>query len=136
MPVASGAHQTQRENLAMAEVDLNAQAVIAAGGSLSAQADIGTKVLAAIVLPAAWIAAAGGLTFQASVDGGATWGEVTTAAGAAYTVAYTAAGPATIGIDPTTLRGVSSIKVRSGTKAAPVNQTSTVTVTLITRLKF
>lgn len=109
---------------------------ITAGTSLSAEADIANKQLVGIVLPAAWIAAAGGLTIQASVDGGVTWNEITTAAGAVFTAAYTAAGPANIAIDPTTLRGVLSIKVRSGTKASPVNQTSTVTVRLVTKLVF
>jgi len=107
---------------------------IAAGQSLSPEIDIGTKSLVGLVLPAAWIAAAGGISFQVSVDGGSTWNELLTVAGAAYAVAFTAAGPAYIAVDPSTLRGVQAIKVRSGTAGAPVNQTSTVALTLITRL--
>ena len=99
---------------------------------------IGNKSIVALVLPAAWVAAAGGLSFQVSVDGGANWRELSTSAGAAYAVAFTAAGPAYIAIDPTTLRGFSSVKVRSGPVGAPVNQTAVggVTVTLVTRLVF
>lgn len=119
----------------MAEVD-NIQAQIAAGQSLSAEVDIGSKSLVGLVLPGTWIAATGGISFQVSVDGGATWNELTTSAGAAYAIAFTAAGAAYIAIDPTTLRGVQAIKIRSGTALAPVNQTATVTLTLVTRLVF
>jgi hypothetical protein len=117
----------------MAEVDL-IQAIIAAGQSLSAEADIGNKVLVGIVLPANWSATAGGISLQASLDGGTTWNEVTTVAGAPYAIAFTAAGAASLAIDPTTLRGIPSFKIRSGTKAVPANQTNTVTLQLITRL--
>lgn len=119
----------------MAEVD-NIAVQIAAGQSLSPEVDIGSKALVGIVLPSAWIAAAGGISLQISVDGGNTWNELTTAAGAAYAVAFTGAGPAFIAIDPTTLRGVQAIKVRSGTAGAPVPQTSLVALTLVTRLAF
>ena len=117
----------------MAEVDL-ILANFTAGQSLSAEADIGNKVLVGLVLPAAWIAAAGGISLQASVDGGVTWNEVTTVAGAAYAAAFVGAGPAYIAIDPATLRGIPSFKVRSGTVGAPVVQTATLAVTLVTRL--
>jgi hypothetical protein len=117
----------------MAEVD-NITAQIAAGQSLSAEIDIGPKSLVGLVLPANWIAATGGISFQSSVDGGTTWNEVTTVAGAPYAIPFTAAGAAYIAIDPKTLRGEVALKVRSGTKAAPVNQTNLVTLTLVTRL--
>jgi hypothetical protein len=120
----------------VSEIDIISTAVIAAGQSLSAEADIGNKVLVGIVLPANWSAAAGGLSFQASVDGGVTWNEVTTAAGSAYVVGYTAGGGAYLAIDPTTLRGISSFKVRSGPAGAPVNQTNLVAIQLVTRMVF
>jgi hypothetical protein len=119
----------------MAEVD-NIQTSILAGASLSAQTDIGTKSVVGIVLPSNWTAAAAGITFQVSIDGGLTWNELLTVSGAAYTVAYTAAGGAYIGLDPATLRGFPSLKVRSGTVGAPVNQTNAVTLQLVTRLVF
>lgn len=117
----------------MAEVD-NISASIAAGQSLSPEVDIGSKSLVGIVLPANWSAAAGGLSFQVSVDGGVTWNELTTVGGTAYAIAFTAAAGAYIAIDPATLRGVQAIKIRSGTAGAPVNQTNAVTLTLVTRL--
>lgn len=117
----------------MAEID-NILAQIAAAASLSGQTDIGTKSIVGLVLPAGWTAAAGGISFQVSIDGGTTWNELTTQAGAPYAIAYTAAGAAYIAIDPNTLRGVQSVKVRSGTAVAPVVQTNPVTVTLVTRL--
>lgn len=117
----------------MAEVD-NVNAQIALNQSLSAEVDIGGKSLVGLVLPAAWVAAAGGISFQASIDGGTTWNELMTGVGIPFSLAYTAAGPAYIAIDPTALRGVQALKVRSGTAGAPVNQTSAVTLTLVTRL--
>jgi hypothetical protein len=115
------------------EVDL-IQAVIAAGNSISAEIDIGAKSLVGLVLPANWIAAAGGISFQVSVDGGATWGELTTVAGTPYSIGFTAAGAAYLAIDPTTLRGAQALKVRSGTLASPVPQTNSVNLQLLTRL--
>lgn len=115
------------------EID-NFPVPISAGQALSGQIDIGTKSLVGIVLPVGWSAAAGGISFQVSVDGGATWNELTTQAGAAYAVGFTAAGAAYIAIDPATLRGIQSLKIRSGTAVAPVNQTNLVALTLVTRL--
>jgi hypothetical protein len=109
---------------------------IAAGQSLSPQIDIGTKALVGLVIPSNWSAAAGGISFQASIDGGSTWNELSTAAVAPYFINYTAAGAACFAIDPTTLRGFASFKIRSGTAGAPVNQTNSVTLSLITRLVF
>jgi hypothetical protein len=119
----------------MAEVDV-ITATISAGQSLSTEADIGSKSLVGIVIPAAWIAAAGGLSLQMSPDGGITWCEVRTISGSAYAIAYTSAGAASIEIDPTTLRGISALKIRSGTVGSPVNQTNTVILQLVTRLVF
>ena len=115
----------------MGELD-NITATISAGQSLSAEVDIGVgKSLIGIKLPSNWTTA--GLSFQVSVDGGATWGELNDQTPAAIGVGSTAAG-AFIGFDPTKLRGVQAIKVRSGTVAAPVAQANTVNLTLVTRL--
>jgi hypothetical protein len=115
------------------EVD-NVACSIASGQSLSGQIDFGSKSLVALILPSNWSASAGGLTFQASVDGGQTWSELTTTAGTAFTIAYTVAGAAYLAVDATTLRGVQSIKIRSGTVGVPVNQANTVALQLITRV--
>jgi hypothetical protein len=117
----------------MAEID-TLQVQIAAGQSLSPQIDIGTKSLVALVLPSNWVAAAGGISFQASIDGGTTWNELLTLAGTPYAISFTAAGAAYLALSPDILRGVQSLKIRSGTSASPVPQTNTVVLQLVTRL--
>lgn len=119
----------------MAEVD-NVTVQISSGQSLSAEADIGSKSLVGLVIPTNWTTA--GLSFQASVDGGVTWGDVTTVAGTPFTIASLTGGTLAyeVAIDPTTLRGVQALKVRSGSLASPVNQTNTATLKLVTRLPF
>src|SRR4051812_35588918 len=99
------------------------------GQSLSAGIPLGTRQLHAVAMPAAWDAAH--LTFQVSVDGGATWLEMTTSAGAA--VDYTVAAAQFIAIDPTLWRAANMIKVRSGASGAAVNQTADRILTLITK---
>lgn len=101
-------------------------ATIATGQSLSGEVDIGANSLVGIAMPAAWTAAS--ITFQVSPDGGTTWLELQTVS-SEYTV--TAAASQFIAIDPTALKGFNAIKVRSGTSASPVNQTSGATLTLI-----
>jgi hypothetical protein len=107
-------------------------AAIAAGQSLSAQINIGGKTLTAIAIPAAWTTA--GLSFQASSDGGATFGELLDETATARNVSSVTGGVYTvIAVDPTKWRGITCIKVRSGTSAAPVAQANAVTLTLLTR---
>ncbi len=103
-------------------------AVIANGASLSPEVDLGARTLVGIAMPAAWTAAA--LTFQVSVDGGATWLNMQTASAE---LSYTAAAGQYIGVDPALWRGVNAIKVRSGTSGTPVNQGQQATLTLICR---
>lgn len=107
-------------------------APIAAGQSLSAQINIGGKTLVGIAIPANWTSA--GLSFQASGDGGATFGELLDETATAKSVGSVAGGTYTeIAFDPTKWRGITCIKVRSGTSASPVIQTNTVSVKLLTR---
>jgi len=108
---------------------VNITATIAASSSLSPEVDLGIGTLVGIAMPAAWTAAA--LTFQVSVDGGVTWNELTTSAGAA--VSYTVAAGQFIAVDPTLWRGINAIKVRSGTSGSPVNQVSQAALTFVTR---
>jgi hypothetical protein len=118
----------------MAEIDI-ITTTIAAGQSLSPQVDIGTKSLVGLVIPSSWIAATGGISFQVSPDGGATWYELTIASSAAaYIIAFTGAGPAFLAIDPAILRGISSFKIRSGLVGAAVTQTGGAAIQLVTRL--
>jgi len=101
--------------------------VIANGASLSAAATLGiNRLLVGIQMDSGWDAAA--LTFQMSPDGGTTWLEMQ---GASAVLTYSAAASQYIAIDPTLWRGVTMLKVRSGTVGAPVNQTAQRTLTLI-----
>ena len=122
-----------RAKAAMAEIDVISATIPAGAGGISGEIDIGNKSLVALVLPAGWLAAAGGITFQMN-PGDGNFYEVFTAAGSAFALAYTAAGAVCILVDPTTLRGAVAIKIRSGTSGAPVNQTGAPVLQLVTRL--
>lgn len=104
-------------------------AVIANGASLSGEVDLGALDLVGIVMPAVWTAA--GMTFQVSIDGGVTWVEHTTSAGAETT--FTVAASQYVAVDPTLWRGVNAVKVRSGTLAVPVSQGQATTLNLVCR---
>ena len=103
-------------------------ALIANGTALSAAVGLGDGTLCGIAMPTTWDAAS--LSFQVSVDGGVTWGEMQTITAA---VSVTAAAGQYIALDPAIWRGINHIKVRSGTLAAPVNQSADRTLTLQTR---
>jgi hypothetical protein len=103
------------------------QVTITSGQSLSIAATLGVnRLLVGIQMDVGWDAAA--LTFQMSPDGGTTWLEMQ---GASAVLTYNAAAGQYIAIDPTLWRGVTMLKVRSGTSGSPVNQTATRTLTLI-----
>lgn len=95
------------------------QAKIASGTSLSAEADIGSKLLVGVVMPATWDAAS--VTFQVSLDGGQTFLDLHNVTAE---VSLVAAASQFIALDPAAYRGVNAIKVRSGTSASAVNQTA------------
>lgn len=104
---------------------------IASGTALSPAITLGDKQLTGIGMPAGWDAAA--LTFQVSVDGGTTFLEMQ---GAAAVISYAAAANQYVAVDPTLWRGVTTIKVRSGTTGSPVNQTADRILTLLTKPAF
>lgn len=102
---------------------------IAARESLSAPADLGEFQLTAIITPAAWTPAS--ITFQVSVDGGATFYD------------YYGVGKFTETVMPVqpsrmykiallTLPGGVQIRIRSGIAALPVAQAAGRTFSLIT----
>ena len=105
---------------------------IAAGQSLSPQVDLGALTLVGICFPASWVAA--NPTFQISPDGGATWFEHYLYTGSESVFGYGAGVATYLALDPNQWRGVYSLKVRSGTPVAPVVQTGSVTLTLVTRV--
>jgi len=104
---------------------------IASGTALSPEVTLGEKTLVGIVMPAGWDAAA--LTFQATPDD-VNFGGLCTSAGAE--VSFAPAAGQFIVVDPTLWRGVTGIKLRSGTSASPVNQTANRTLTLVTRTVY
>jgi hypothetical protein len=101
---------------------------ITSGTSLSAAVPLGDSVLTGVAMPAGWDAAA--ITFQASADGGATWGELQSISAV---VSVAAAAAQYIALDPAIWRGINMIKVRSGTSGSAVNQTADRIVTLVAR---
>lgn len=103
---------------------------IASGQSLSGEVDIFPNTLVGIFLPAGWTGTT--ITFQASVDGGATFGNVESG-NAAAELSYTVAAGQYVAIDPAMWRGVTALKLRSGSSAAPTNQAGNATATLVTR---
>ena len=119
----------------MAEIDV-ITVTFTGGQSLSPQVDIGNKSLVGIQIPANWTTAL--LSLQASIDGGATWGVVLTAAGGTATpyqvASITGGAQCYIGIDPNILRGISSFKIQSGVPGALTPQTNAAVLSLVTRL--
>lgn len=111
-------------------------ATIAAGAALSGAVNLGEKQLLGIYMPGAWTAA--DITLQSSPDGGTTFYELNATDGAAAdaVAAFQVHAPAAsqfVAIDPTKLRGVNCIKLRSGTAGSPVNQVAQAVLTLATR---
>lgn len=102
---------------------------ISSGSSVSPAILLGGLRLFGIVMPAEWTAA--NLTFQASVDGGATWVDWIDSKGAEHYITPVA-GKGTP-IDPTAFAAVPMLRLRSGTAALPVNQAADRTITLILR---
>ncbi len=112
---------------------VNKSATIANGASLSDAVDTTGLVLIGLKLPA-FTAAAGGLTFQVSVDGGVTFSELVDEDNVSivWLVGNTAGDLVALAGSPSPMiAGVTHIKVRSGTAGAPVNQAAARTITLI-----
>lgn len=80
--------------------------------------DLTKKSLVGIQTPAAWSTAA--LTFQGSMDGGITYVDLYDDAGTERSIPVTASKAFTV--DPTKFMGLTHLKFRSGTSAAPVAQ--------------
>lgn len=104
-------------------------ATIASGQSLSAEVDVEDYAIYAIEMPTAWTAA--NLTFQAASASGGTFRDLYGDAGSE--VAVVVAADQMIGLDASgpELVGARFLKIRSGTSAAPVNQTAERTLTLL-----
>lgn len=114
----------------MSILSKTASIAIASGAALSGAVCLGSNVLSAIQMPAAWTAA--DLTFQVSDDRGQTWVELLDTAGNPIKVATPAAG-ARVELDAADFKDALFLKVRSGTAAIPVNQAADRALTLISR---
>lgn len=108
----------------------NQTATIGAGASLSAAVPLGEKTLVGIIVPNGWTAA--NLSFQASEDD-TNFFELQTYAGAPVAITVPVTTGCYIAVDPTQWRGITNVKVRSGTSGTPVNQTSQMALTLVLR---
>lgn len=97
--------------------------------SLSPGVDLAGRALVGIVTPAGWTTAV--MTFQVSPDN-STWFEYEDVNGTAIQIPSTAASKYRA-LDPADFIGVRYLKVRSGTSAAAVSQSSGDIVTMVTR---
>jgi hypothetical protein len=114
----------------VAYIDLQT-ATIANGTALSPECMLGQKSLVGIIVPTSWTSAS--LTFQVTVDD-VNFFEMVDETGAA--IKYNVAAGQYIAIDPARWLGVTGIKLRSGTLAAPVNQTAAAALTIVTRTVY
>jgi len=103
-------------------------ATIQSGSALSAEVALGEKTLCGIYVPSSWTSAS--ITFQVTPDD-TNFSELWTDAGSELTLTVSAG--AYTALDPKYWRGITGVKVRSGTSGSPVNQSSTVALTLVTR---
>lgn len=99
-------------------------ATIASGASLSGAVSLGNLSLVGIIMPAAWTAA--DITFQVTPDGTnyyeLNYTDGTAANAVAAVTIKTPTASLFIAIDPDQMRGVSHVKVRSGTSGSAVVQ--------------
>lgn len=106
--------------------------VIPSGASVTAAIDMRGRTLGAIDYPAAWTAA--NLTIQVSNDGGATWLDVHKSSvdydGTSSEVVIPAAASRRVIVEPFLTWCLNTIRLRSGTSAAAVNQAAERTITL------
>jgi hypothetical protein len=109
------------------------ETIIPINTSLSGTIDLdgGARVLAGVIMPAAWTTAS--ITFLVSLDG-VTF-QPLYYAGALHTIvaAGGAAASLTFALDPNVFAAWPYVRIRSGTAASPVNQVAARTLTLITR---
>jgi hypothetical protein len=104
--------------------------LIPSGQALSAGVAIGAQRVRGLAIPAAWSPAS--ITFQCSIDGGATWLEFVDQTGSAITVTNSAAGQF-VALTEEVWSCANHFKIRSGTLGSPVNQAADRTLQLVLR---
>lgn len=108
---------------------------IGTGTSLSGEVAVGAKRIVGILMSAGWDAA--GIAFQAliaepsAMPKAPVYGSVQDAGGAAVAITAPVGGAYVAIADTVALVALGRIKVRSGTNAAPVNQTADRTLLLV-----
>lgn len=100
-------------------------ALISASGNLSAAANLSGYCPAAVFVPATWTAAV--MTFQVSLDSGQTYADLYDANGE---VSVAVVAGKVVRLNPADYAGFTDMKVRSGTAAVPVAQSSAATVVI------
>lgn len=111
----------------------NVKTVTIASGATgqSAEIDLTGSTLVAIVMPAAWTTA--NLTVLASTTSGGTFNPVYDESGNEYVITASTSRVITFAATPCVMAPLRYIKLRSGTAATPVDQTTTRTLYLITK---
>ena len=109
-----------------------AQSVTIPSGStgLSSGFALNSAFAVAIYVPSGWVTA--NITFQGSIDGGTTYGNLKTSGGSEVTINVTAAGDL-YNLNPVDYASCTHLKIRSGTSGTPVNQSSGSTLVVATR---
>lgn len=102
-------------------------ASIPAGAAVSGTINSGAQTLHGVLIPSNWTAA--DLTFEISVDGGATFFNMKSTTNAE--IDYQVAAGSYVAIDPTLWRAINCFRIRSGTSAVPVNQAANVTLEIV-----
>lgn len=103
-------------------------ATILSGQSLSDDINLGGRIPVGLVMPAAWTAAS--ITFQASLDDGATWHDVYAIDETELTISSVVV-DSFLALDSANFLGVTYLRLRSGTTATPVNQGADRAITVL-----
>ena len=114
----------------MQQIRQNTVTILNGTALSTASVDIQREQLVGLIMPAGWDAA--GLSLQGSIDG-QTWGNVFTASGELSFPSASCAAGNLLAFDAHLTPAIRFLKVRSGTSAAPVNQTADRVVTILTR---
>lgn len=108
------------------EVDID-QTDGATDDAITSAINLAGHILVGVIMPATWTAA--GITFEVSDTEAGTYVDLYDTSGAE--LALSAAASIYLAVDPVNFYGVNFLKVRSGTSATPVDQTTPRTLKLL-----
>jgi len=112
--------------------DISKTVTISNATSLSGAVSVGHMAIAGVIVPSAWTAAA--ITFQAVLADGTTYGNVFDETAEVSIASGSVAANNVVMLSQAArekLRGLNSVKLRSGTSGTPVNQGADRTIRLI-----